>query len=160
MSYSLWPMNCSPLGSSDHGIFQARILEQVVDSFSKGSSWSKDWTSCLLHLLHWQAGSLPLFHLGLSPEGLSRHKFPWFCENPYSLVNIKKKKNPSTLCCQWEINSRHHILISSWIILLSFPSSRITGKPVASLKLAKALIFSDLLFYKLCWVLLSMTTFF
>ena len=159
MSYSLWPMNCSPLGSSDHGIFQARILEQVVDSFSKGSSWSKDWTSRLLHLLHWQAGSLPLFHLGLSPEGLSRHKFPWFCENPYSLVNIKKKILP--LCVvKWEINSRHHILISSWIILLSFPSSRITGKPVASLKLAEALIFSDLLFYKLCWVLLSMTTFF
>ena len=31
------PMDCSPLGSSVHGIFQARILEWVVSS-SRGSS--------------------------------------------------------------------------------------------------------------------------
>ena len=28
------PMHCSPPGSSAHGIFQARILEQVTMSFS------------------------------------------------------------------------------------------------------------------------------
>ena len=32
------PMDCSPPGSSAHGIFQARILEGAVISFSKGSS--------------------------------------------------------------------------------------------------------------------------
>ena len=32
------PMDCSPPGSSVHGIFQARILEWVVISFSRGSS--------------------------------------------------------------------------------------------------------------------------
>ena len=32
------PMDCSPLGSSVHGIFQARILEQVTIPFSRGSS--------------------------------------------------------------------------------------------------------------------------
>ena len=37
-------MDCSPWGSSLHGISQARILEQVVISFSRVSSWSKDWT--------------------------------------------------------------------------------------------------------------------
>ena len=31
------PMDCSLPGSSVHGIFQARILEQVVISFSRGS---------------------------------------------------------------------------------------------------------------------------
>ena len=31
-------MNCSPPGSSVHGIFQARILEWVAISFSRGSS--------------------------------------------------------------------------------------------------------------------------
>ena len=30
------PMDCSPTGSSDHGIFQARILEWVAISFSRG----------------------------------------------------------------------------------------------------------------------------
>ena len=32
------PSDCSPLGSSVHGIFQARILKWVADSFSRGSS--------------------------------------------------------------------------------------------------------------------------
>ena len=32
------PMNCSLPGSSVHGILQARILEQVAISFSRGSS--------------------------------------------------------------------------------------------------------------------------
>ena len=43
------PMDCSPPGSSVHGILQARILERVVSSFSRGSSWSRDWTwvSCI-----------------------------------------------------------------------------------------------------------------
>ena len=38
------PMNCSPLSSSVHGISRARILEWVAISFSKGSSWHRDWT--------------------------------------------------------------------------------------------------------------------
>ena len=43
------PMDCSPPGSSVHGILQARILEWAYISFSRGSSWPKDWTqlSCL-----------------------------------------------------------------------------------------------------------------
>ena len=32
------PMNCSPPGSSIHGILQARILEWVAIPFSRGSS--------------------------------------------------------------------------------------------------------------------------
>ena len=45
-------VGCSPPGSSVHGIFQARILEWVAISYSKGSSWPKDqthvsWVSCL-----------------------------------------------------------------------------------------------------------------
>ena len=28
------PMDCSPLGSSVHGIFQARVLEWVASAFS------------------------------------------------------------------------------------------------------------------------------
>ena len=34
----LGPVDCSPPGSSVHGIFQARILEWVAISFSRGSS--------------------------------------------------------------------------------------------------------------------------
>ena len=38
------PMDCSLRGSSVHGIFQARVLEWVAISFSKGSSRSRDRT--------------------------------------------------------------------------------------------------------------------
>ena len=38
------PMNCSPPGSSVHEIFQARVLEWVAISFSRGSSQTRDQT--------------------------------------------------------------------------------------------------------------------
>ena len=43
------PMDCSPPISSVHGILQARILEWVAISFSRGSSLPRDWThiSCI-----------------------------------------------------------------------------------------------------------------
>ena len=42
------PMHCSPPGSSVHGFSQARILEWVAISFSRGSSWPSDrtWVPC------------------------------------------------------------------------------------------------------------------
>ena len=59
------PMDCSLAGSSVHGIFQARILEQVTISYSRGSSWPRDLTwisevSCisrqiLCHCTTWEA---------------------------------------------------------------------------------------------------------
>ena len=42
---SLWdPMDCSPPGSSVHGILQARTLEWVVMPSSRGSSRLRDLT--------------------------------------------------------------------------------------------------------------------
>jgi len=38
------PVDCSPPGSSVHGILQARILEWVAISFYRGSSQSRDRT--------------------------------------------------------------------------------------------------------------------
>ena len=38
------PRDCSPPGSSVHGILQARILGWVAISFFRGSSWPRDWT--------------------------------------------------------------------------------------------------------------------
>ena len=38
------PMDCSLPGSSVRGIFQARVLEWVSISFSRGSSQPRDWT--------------------------------------------------------------------------------------------------------------------
>ena len=43
------PMDCSLPGSSIHGISQARIMQWVAISFSRGSSWPRDQTrvSCI-----------------------------------------------------------------------------------------------------------------
>ena len=52
--------DCSPPGSSVHGILQARILQWVALSSSRGSSWPRKWThvswvSCIGRwiLYHW-----------------------------------------------------------------------------------------------------------
>ena len=56
------PMDCSQPGSSVHGIFQARILELVAISYSRGSSWPRDRTcvswiarQILYHCITWKA---------------------------------------------------------------------------------------------------------
>ena len=43
------PMDCSPPGSSVHGIFQAELLEQVAISYSRGSSPPRDRTFASAH---------------------------------------------------------------------------------------------------------------
>ena len=60
------PVNCSLLHSSVYGIFQARVLEWVVISFSKGSSRHRDQTLVshiasrhfIYHLSHQRSPSL------------------------------------------------------------------------------------------------------
>ena len=51
------PMDYSPTGSSVHGFSQARIMERLVISISRGPSWPRDWThvSCVGRqvLYHW-----------------------------------------------------------------------------------------------------------
>ena len=54
------PMDCSPRGSSVHGILPARILQWVAMPFSRGSSQPRDQT----HVFCVQADSLLLSHLG------------------------------------------------------------------------------------------------
>ena len=54
------PIDQSPPGSSVHGTLQARILEWVAVSSSRGSSQPRDRTHASYVYLHWQAGSLPL----------------------------------------------------------------------------------------------------
>ena len=48
-------MDCSPPGSSVHGISQARIWEWIANSFSRGSSLTRDWTciSCAFCIAGW-----------------------------------------------------------------------------------------------------------
>ena len=63
------PMDCSPTGSSVHGILQARILEWVAMSSSRGSSWPRDQTHVSWKSPALQVDFLPLSHLG-SPNSV------------------------------------------------------------------------------------------
>ena len=67
------PMDCTPPGSSVHGIFQARILERAATSSSRGSSWPRDWTwvscgSCTAvgFFTHWAIEKTPIREKGQS----------------------------------------------------------------------------------------------
>ena len=79
------PVDCSPPDSSVHGILQARILEWVAISFSRDLSNP----GIEPYLLHWQADSLPLKHLGsilvhfgahsrhLTEKAMAPHSLAW-----------------------------------------------------------------------------------
>ena len=60
------PMDCSPPGSAVHGIVQARILG--CHFLLQGIFPTKGSNLRLLHLLHWQADSLPLCPWAFIPE--------------------------------------------------------------------------------------------
>ena len=82
MSNSLPPMNCSLPGSSGHGTYQARILEWIVISSSRGFSSLRDRTrvscvSCIVMriIYHW-----PTFS---SVQSLSR---VWFFATPWTVA--------------------------------------------------------------------------
>ena len=74
------PIDCSPTGSSVHGVFQARIPVWVAISYSRGSSRPRDqthifWISCigrqiLHHGVTWEAqdNTTPLSADGQHPE--------------------------------------------------------------------------------------------
>ena len=62
------PLDCSLLGSSVHGIPQARKLEWVAMPSSRASFQPRDQTSVSFVSLHWQVGSLPL-----APPGNPRY---------------------------------------------------------------------------------------
>ena len=79
-------MDCSPPGSSVHGIFQARILEWVAISFSRGSSQPWDGThlsdvSCIgRQVLYTSATWEALTCILYRKEQSYIQYFPGFCE--------------------------------------------------------------------------------
>ena len=62
------PMDCSPPGSSVQGISQARILEEVAISFSKGSSWPRNQT-CVSYVSYIGKVDFFFFFLTTAPSG-------------------------------------------------------------------------------------------
>ena len=95
------PMDCSPPGSSVHGTFQARVLEWVAISFSRGSSQTRDWTcvSCT-------AGGLFTC---------------WVIREALQTKIIQFKTKPKVLIQGWE--KEDGLTESHWALSLQKPSS-------------------------------------
>ena len=83
---SLQSHDCSPPGSSVHGIFQARVLEWVVMPSSWGSSRPTNWTSFTLAgrffttLLETGFWKLPVLAVIQSPKLLHLLSSPCLCQ--------------------------------------------------------------------------------
>ena len=76
------PKDCRPPGSSVHGILQARILEWVAISYSRGSSWPRDQTRVSLRLLnckwivyHW--ATRKAHKTSVQPSNPTTGRIPW-----------------------------------------------------------------------------------
>ena len=113
------PMDCRPPGSSIHGIFQARILEWVSISFSRGSSWPRDrtWVSCI-------AGRL--FTIGVNRELTVAYLAPLSSTISQTLLKFTSPELP--------ILSNHLILWRPCLLLPSiFPNIKIFSNELALL---------------------------
>ena len=74
------PMDSNLPGSSVHGILQARILEWVAISSSRGSSQPRDQTCTFWISCHRQEDSLPSYHLeswwrGINPLSFHQNSY-------------------------------------------------------------------------------------
>ena len=100
------PMDCSLPGSHVHGILQARILEWVAMSSSRGSSQPKHLfpNLHLLYLLYWQAGSLPLAPPGYQYKYCQRRQW-----HPTPVLLPRKSHGRRSLvgCPLWGRRIRH-----------------------------------------------------
>ena len=103
------PMKCSPPGSSVHGISQARILKWVAISFSRRSSWPRDWT-CVFSSPALQANSLPLSHRG--SLGKKQHLILFALRGPalgklpevgFETPRAQVSPDSKTMCCPFSL---------------------------------------------------------
>ena len=128
------PMGCSLPGSSVIGISQARILEWVAISSLRGSSWPRDRTPCLLCLLHWQAGSLPLAPFGtpLIPLQIRSDQLlrsvrlfatPWIAARQASLSITNSQSSLRLKSIESVMPSSHLILCCPLLLLPPIPPS-------------------------------------
>ena len=121
------PMDCRPLGSSVHGILQARILEWVALPLSKGSFQPRNrtWVSCISCI----AGSF--FTHGATQEALfpndkakkKKKKMPWTSSAQGISENMKVVRNlhmVSRTVCSWA-GARPLVSWSPWCCLRQMP---------------------------------------
>ena len=109
MSDSCDPMDCSPLGSSVHGISQARILEWVAIPFSRESSQPRDQ----IHISYIAGGfftaecRVSTQYMGAENVIISRICFVLFILSPITTTNIHLVRPSSASKDMWAAVGSH-----------------------------------------------------
>ena len=127
-------MDCSPPSLSVHEIFQARILELVAISFSRGSFLPRDWThvSCIAgigkHILyHWATQGMTC--VAFVVQSLSHARLfatSWTAAHQASLFFSISQSLLKLMSIESVTPSNHLILCCPRLLLPSvFPSIRI-----------------------------------
>ena len=108
-------MDCSPSGSSAYGISQARILEWLAISSSKGSSQSRDQThisysSCfgrqiLNHWANWEAQIFPILIYFLKLMHLILSHLVVFFFKWYLTYHLRGRNPPRMKHRMWYLSS-------------------------------------------------------
>ena len=127
VSNSCNPVACTSPSYPVHGISQARKQKRVAISFSRGifptpgSNWN------LLYLLHWQADSLPLSHLGspLIPQPGLKPRPPAL--RAQSLGHRTTREVPRNLMdlCQFPVTAVHTFPHPWWLKIIGLYSSTV-----------------------------------
>ena len=123
------PMDCSPSGSSVHGIVQARILDRVAISFSRGSSWFRDQTqiSCIAGRFFtvWATRLQILQSFSqFSHSVISDSVTPWTAAHQASLSITNSLSPPIPMFIESVMPSNHLILCHPLLLLcFIFPSN-------------------------------------
>ena len=126
-------MDCSPPGASVHGISQARILEWVALSFSRGASQLRDWTciSCIGRQILYQWATWEAQPYIQSAQLLSHFRLfvtPWTAACQASLSITNSQNLLKLMSMELVMPSNHLILCCPLLFLPSiFPSIRVSS---------------------------------
>ena len=125
-------MDCSPPGSSVHGILQARVLEWVAISYSRGSSQPRDEThvACVsyigrwifYHCIIWKALTLQIMKVKVTQlcptpcnpmdytvHGILQARILEWVAFPFSKgIFLTQGLNPGLLHCRWILYQLSH----------------------------------------------------
>ena len=151
VSNSLQPMDCSPPGSSVHGIFQVRILGYHF--FLQGIFPTQGVNLVLWCLLHWQTDSLPLATWEAQVitifivfvQSLSCVQFfatSWTAARQVSLSFTISQRLLKLISIELVMPSKHLILCCPLLLPPSiFPSIRVFSRVSSLHRMAKVLEF-------------------
>ena len=123
--------DCRLPGSSVHGISQARTLEWVAISFSRGSTWPRDWTqvSCIAgrFFTSWATREAVGHFSNMNSSNPWTHIFPFCMSSSFSSISVLNSSQCSGLSSSVKFIPRCFVLfdavVNEIVFLISLSDS-------------------------------------